>query len=134
MNSQELSAVGEPIGFQVTLVNAGSKTADGLRIRVVVPRKLEAVDSADYQVQDGQIEFPLQKLASGEKVTLAFQAIGREVGEHRVRVLVDGIDLTKELAYEGFAFCYSETESTERTTQTNSRRRTAALPRYIQSR
>jgi len=75
-----------------------------------MPDGLKAVDSAGYNVNDGQIEFPVQKLASGEKVSLAFQAIGNRVGEHRVRVLVNGGALTRELSFEGSTYCYSNDE------------------------
>jgi hypothetical protein len=121
MNDQEYSPVGSPISFKVVVVNAGSKPADDLRVRVAIPAELEAVESESYQVMGEQIEFPAQELASGEKTTLAFHVIGRRVGEHRVRVLVDGAALTNELHFEGSAFCYSETEtSDERTAQDES--------------
>jgi hypothetical protein len=118
MNDQEFAAVGSQIGFKVMVVNAGSKLADDLRIRVAIPAGLEAVDLEDYKVTGDEIEFPVQKLASGEKATLVFQLIGRQVGEHRVRVLVGGAALTNELLFEAAAFCYSDSQvPTERTAE-----------------
>jgi len=128
INGQELSEVGEAIRFKVTVVNAGSMLAEDLRVRVAVPDEMEAVATSDYQVGEGQIEFPGQKLASGEKVTLTFSAIGRTVGDHRVRVLVNSPALSSELAFEGSAFCYSDTEApASRTAQGNSYPRLPAL-------
>jgi hypothetical protein len=125
MSDQEFSPVGAPIGFKVAVVNAGSRLAENLRIRVLIPAGLEAVDSESYQVAGEQIEFPSQKLESGEKTMLAFQVIGRQVGEHRIRVLVDGAALANELLFEGSAFCYSDAEApSERAAQSDSSRKT----------
>jgi len=110
VNNQELAAIADSAGFKVTVVNAGSKQVDDLHVRVAMPEGLKPVASARYTVQDGQISFPVQKLASGEKVTLAFAAVGSRVGEHRVRVLVDGGALTKELTFEGATYFYSDKE------------------------
>ena len=111
VNDQELSAVGEKIGFRVTVVNAGSLLADNVRIRVAIPDEMEAVAASDYEVSGGQIEFAGQKLASGEKTTLTFSAIGRSDGQHRVRVIVGSPALPQELAFEGSAFCCSDKEA-----------------------
>lgn len=108
VNDQELAALADPVGFKVTVINAGSKRVEDLRVRVAMPDGLKAIDSANYQVADGQITFPVQQLASGEKVTLAFGAIANRVGEHRVRVLVNGGALTRELSFEGSTYCYSK--------------------------
>ena len=110
VNDQELSAVADPIGFKITVINAGSKSAEDLQVRVAMPDGLKAIDSDSYQVTNEQIEFPMQKLASGEKVTLTFRAVGSRVGEHRVRVLVSGGALTGELAFEGSTYCYTNDE------------------------
>jgi uncharacterized repeat protein (TIGR01451 family) len=110
LSDQELAAISEPIGFRVTVINAGSKTAEDLSVRVAMPEGMQALESSDYQVKGDQIEFPLQKLASGEKVTLAFRAKASRVGEHRVRVLVNGGALSSELSFEGSTFCYKNDE------------------------
>ena len=110
LNDQELSEIGDPISFRVTVVNAGSRLAENLRVRVALPEGLEPVDSDAYNVAGREIEFPTQKLASGEKTTLNFRAIGRQLGEHRVRVLLDGTSLATALAIEASAFCYSDQE------------------------
>lgn len=110
VNDQELAEVAAPVGFKVTVINAGSKLVEDLRVRVSMPDGLKALDSEGYEVADGQIVFPVQKLASGERVTLAFQAMGNRVCEHRVRVLVNGGALTRELSFEGSTFCYSNDE------------------------
>ena len=110
VNEQELSAISKPIDFMVAVINAGSKSAEDLRVRVVLPDGLKAIDSDSYHVIEGQIEFPVQKLASGEKLKLAFRTIGSRVGEHRVRVLVSGSELTRELAFESSTYCYSSDE------------------------
>jgi uncharacterized repeat protein (TIGR01451 family) len=112
MNDQEYAPVGAPTGFRVTVVNAGSKTADALRVRAALPEGLEAVESDKYEVKDGMIEFPALKLESGAKTMLTFQAVGLSVGEHRVRVMVDGVALSRELIFEGSAFCYSTADTT----------------------
>jgi uncharacterized repeat protein (TIGR01451 family) len=117
VNDQELAAIKDPVGFKVTVINAGSKLVDDLRVRVAMPDGLNAVNSVGYHVTDGQIVFPVQKLASGEKVTMAFRAIGDRVGEHRVRVLVNGGTLTRELSFEGSAYYYSNDEVPVKTDQ-----------------
>ncbi len=110
VNDQELAEVQDPVGFKVTVVNAGSRPVEDLRVNVAMPEGLSAVDASTYDVADGKISFPTQKLASGEKVTLTFQAVGQRVGEHRVRVLVSGGALTRELSFEGSTYCYSNDE------------------------
>lgn len=110
VNDQELAAISDPIGFRVTMINSGSKSADDLRVRVAMPDGLQPIASEAYQVTDRLIEFPVQKLASGEKVTLAFRAVGNRVGEHRVRVLVNGGALSSDLSFEGSTYCYSKDE------------------------
>lgn len=124
MNDQEFSPIGAAAGFRVNVINAGSKTADQLRVRVALPAGLEAIESANYEVQDGMIVFPVQKLESGAKATLAFHAIGRQAGEQRVRILVDGIGLANELTFEGSAFCYPAPQAAGENQAPRSARRT----------
>lgn len=110
LNDQELAAISDPIGFRITVINAGSKTAEDLSVRVAIPEGMQPVASGDYQVAGSEIKFPIQKLASGEKVTLAFRAKASRVGEHRVQVLVNGGGLSSELSFEGTTFCYKNDE------------------------
>ncbi len=126
LNSQEMSAVGDPIQFEVRLLNAGSKNATDVRVRVAVPEGLEAVESAEYSLNRGQIEFPPRALASGEKTSISFRAVGRIVGDHRVRVMISSLAMDNELAFEGSAFCYSREEELERAARGRSSRRHAA--------
>jgi hypothetical protein len=104
VNEQELAQVGAPVTFKVTIVNAGSKAADDLQVRVALSDEMQAVDSADYSVADNEIVFPVQKLKSGEKVTLGFQATGTRPGEHRARVLVSCQELQQHLAFESSVY------------------------------
>jgi uncharacterized repeat protein (TIGR01451 family) len=117
VNDQELTAIKDPVVFKVTVINAGSRLVDDLRVRVAMPEGLNAVNSVGYNVTDGKIVFPVQKLASGEKVTLAFGVVGDRSGEHRVRVLVSGGTLSRELSFEGSAYYYSNDEAPVKTDQ-----------------
>jgi hypothetical protein len=125
LNDAELAAVGESMNFQLVVVNAGSKAANDVTIRVAVPAALEATRMPGYQVQGTEILFPAQQIAAGEKIKLSFRAIGKTVGDHRVRVSVDSQILGSEIAVEGIAFCYSEADpaAAARTA------RTPAMPR-----
>jgi len=116
LNDQEFTAVGSPISFKIMVVNAGSKVADQLRVRVAMPKELQGVEQEGYTLADGMIEFPLQKLESGDKVSLPFYAIATEEGQHFVRVLLDGSTLPREISFESFAFSYSDTQPAEDTT------------------
>ncbi|HRX81652.1 MAG TPA: CARDB domain-containing protein, partial [Pirellulaceae bacterium] len=104
LNDAELAAVGESMNFQLVVVNAGSKAANDVTIRVAIPAALEATQMPGYQVQGSEILFPAQQIAAGEKVKLSFRAIGKKVGDHRVRVSVDSQILGSEIAVEGIAF------------------------------
>ena len=118
LNDQEFTAVGSPISFKIMVVNAGSKAADQLRVRVAMPKELQGVEQEGYAIADGMIEFPPQKLESGDKVTLPFYAIANKEGQHCVRVLLDGSALPREISFEAFAFSYSDTVPAEDTAAT----------------
>ncbi len=122
LNDAELAAVGESMNFQLIVSNAGSKSADDVTIRVAIPSALEATQMPGYQVQGTEILFPAQRIASGEKIKLTFRAVGKTVGDHRVRVSVDSQILGSEIAVEGIAFCYSEADpaAAARTARTSS--------------
>ncbi len=110
VNDQELAAIEDQVSFKVSVVNAGSKPVDDLRVNVAMPSGLLAVPSADYQVEEGRISFPVHKLASGEKVTLGFRAVGKRVGEHFVQVQVGGGALSRQLTFDSSTYCYSNDE------------------------
>jgi uncharacterized repeat protein (TIGR01451 family) len=110
VNDQEFTAVGSPISFKIMVVNAGSKVADQLRVRVAMPEELQVVEREGYKLADKMIEFPPLNLQSGEKVMLPFFALGTKEGEHRVQILLDGSNLSRELSFESFAFCYADAE------------------------
>lgn len=133
LNDAELAAVGEPMNFQLVVVNAGSKTANDVTIRVAIPAALEATRMTGYQVDGADILFPAQRIAAGEKVRLTFRAVGKAVGDHRVRVSVDSQILGSEIAVEGIAFCYSEAdpEAAARTARTPSTSRPGTEPVLI---
>ncbi len=122
LNDAELAAVGETMNFQLVVSNAGSKSAADVTIRVAIPAALEAIRMPGYQVQGTEILFPAQSIASGEKIKLAFRAVGKSVGDHRVRVSVDSLMLGSEIAVEGIAYCYSEADpaAAARTARTSS--------------
>lgn len=128
VNGQEIAAVGEQAKFEVRIVNAGSRTADELQVRVAIPDGLEVVDSRDYVVTGGHIEFPAQSLASGEKTAVRFMTIGKTTGDHRIRILIDSMTLASELAFEASAFCFAENgdEPSERTAERPTYRRSGA--------
>lgn len=116
VNSQELTEVGDQIKFDVRIVNAGSKSADDLQIRVAMPDGMEAVASEGYTIAGGQVEFRPLQLASGQKTAVSFRARGNKAGDHRVRVLINTSDQTSDLVFEAAAFCYAEPEESNRRT------------------
>lgn len=124
LNNQEFTTVGSPISFKIMIVNAGSKVADQLRVRVAMPAELKGFEQEGYTLADEIIEFPLQKLQSGEKVTLPFYALGSKEGEHRLRVLLDGSTLSHELSLESSAFCYSDAQPEADTAATDTTEQT----------
>lgn len=126
VNGQELAAVGEPNNFEVRIVNAGSRAADDLTIRVAVPEGLKITESRDYVVNGRNIEFAPSTLASGEKTAFRFQTVGETAGDHRLKIQINSVTFTSELAYETSAFCYTETDDapSERTAERNNYRRT----------
>lgn len=133
LNDAELAAVGEPMNFQLIVVNAGSKSADDLAIRVAVPDALEATPMSGYQIQGAEILFPPQSIGSGERIKLTFRAVGKSVGDHRVRASLDSLILGSEIAVEGIAYCYSDTDpaAAVHTARTTSSRR-ATVPVIVE--
>jgi len=96
--------------FSVELKNVGTKIADNVRIKVITPEALEAVASDDYAARSNELTFAPLSLAIGESKTLRFRAIGREAGDHVVRVVLESSSLSRPLAVEGSAFFYDTTE------------------------
>lgn len=133
LNDAELAAVGEPMNFQLIVVNAGSKSANDVTIRVAIPEALEATRMPGYEIQGAEILFPTQRIASGERIRLTFRAVGKTVGDHRVTASLDSLILGSEIAVEGIAYCYSESDpaAAARTARTPSRRR-EAVPVQVQ--
>ena len=125
LNDAELAEVGEAMNFQLIIVNAGSKSAGDVAIRVAIPSALEATQMPGYQIQGSEILFPPQSIASGQRVELTFRAVGKAVGDHRVRASIDSLILGSEIAVEGIAYCYSDADPTAaaRTARTPSSRR-----------
>ena len=99
-------------------------TAEAMNVRIMMPEGLEPVASGKYHLSEGMIEFPVQRLSPGGKVVLGFQVVGQKIGEHKVRVKLDDIALSRELTFEGSAFCYLPTDETGEI-------RTALFPRQI---
>jgi len=82
-------AIGNAAEFQVRVQNVGSKAADGVRVKVITPDALEAVISDDYATDGRQNAFYPLTLTVGETKTLTFRAVGREAGDHVVRVVLE---------------------------------------------
>jgi uncharacterized repeat protein (TIGR01451 family) len=99
-------AVDTAAEFAVELKNVGTKTADNVRIKVITPDALEAVASDDYAAQSNELAFAPLSLAVGESKTLRFRTVGREAGDHMVRVVLESNSLSRPLAVEGSAFFY----------------------------
>lgn len=112
VNDREVAEVGEPIAFRIVVVNAGSRSASDLDVRVSLPEALVAQDTSEYEVRGAEVVFPSRSLKSGEKATLVFQAQGRDIGEQRVKVRVGCSDLQSDLTFEGTAFLYRNEAST----------------------
>jgi hypothetical protein len=95
--------------FAVELKNVGTKNADNVRIKVITPEALEAVASDEYAAQQNELTFAPLSLAVGESTTLRFRTIGREAGDHVIRVVLESGSLSRPLTVEGSAFFYDTT-------------------------
>lgn len=97
--------------FEISVQNAGTKTAEDVRLRVALSEGLDPVASDDYADDGGELVFPALTLAAGESQKLEFQAVGREAGDQIVRVILESGSATRPLAVESSAFFYDRQET-----------------------
>lgn len=100
-------AVGDAAEFQVGVQNVGTKAAEGIRVKVITPDALQAVVSDDYVSDGNQLTFSPMTLAVGQTKRILFRAVGREEGDHVVRVVLESQSPSYSLSAETSAFFYS---------------------------
>jgi len=99
-------AVGDATEFQIGVQNVGTKAAEGLRVTVITPEALAAAISDDYVTDGNEVAFSPMTLAVGETKRLKFRAVGREPGDHIVRVILESQSPSHSLSAETSAFFY----------------------------
>lgn len=100
-------AVGNAAEFQVGVQNVGTKSADGIHVRIIMPGALQPVVSDDYAIEGNQLTFSPMNLAVSQTRKLKFRAVGSEAGDHVVRVIMESQSPSYSLSAETSAFFYS---------------------------
>ncbi len=104
-------AVGNAAEFQVVVQNVGTKSAEGIHVKIIMPDALQPVVSDGYAIEDNQLTFSPMNLAAGQTEKLEFRAVGSEVGDHVVRVIMESQSPSYSLSAETSAFFYSSQET-----------------------
>jgi uncharacterized repeat protein (TIGR01451 family) len=103
--------VGGQTSYQVRLVNQGSKAASNVRLSVLLPPELKAVDAegpSRHVIEGGRVFFDaLERLAPKAELTYRVRVQGLQPGDLRVRcqLLTDGMQtpVTKEEGTQVYA-------------------------------
>lgn len=99
-------AVGDAAEFQVGVQNVGTKAAEGIHVKVITPDALQPVVSDDYVTDGSQLTFSPMTLAAGQTRRLKVRAVGREEGDHVVRVVLESQSPSHSLSAEASVFFY----------------------------
>lgn len=109
--------VGGKAQFLVEVENQGSRRANDVNVRVILPESMRTVadntQSVDQEPQSLTFVEPL--VAPGQKVTFKFQAVGVAKGEHVIRSVLEAEGSERQVIAEDVAFVYEvdETRVTE---------------------
>jgi uncharacterized repeat protein (TIGR01451 family) len=102
------------VEFEISIRNRGTKAAQNVVIKAIVPQMLEPVESTEYLALGKNLTFePIPQIEPSEEIVLRFRAIGRKPGDHTVRITLSSDSLTREVvAEEGTLFYTPEPEPT----------------------
>lgn len=105
--------VGGKVQFLVAVENTGSKSAENIAIKILLPTALVAnsEDEAGKLSLDRNLVFNSSKLEPGQKEEFRFVAVANEKGEHVVRTILNTSAFERELTSEGAAFVYELNEN-----------------------
>lgn len=96
--------VGGETVYEVRVLNEGTKTATGVRVRVEAPggvRLVAADGDAAASVEPRRAVFnPLTRLDPGQKAAFRVRAVGAEPGDQRVTVVVEADGLSRPIRRE----------------------------------
>ncbi|MBI3464365.1 MAG: DUF11 domain-containing protein [Planctomycetes bacterium] len=103
--------VGGTVEYEIRLKNRGTKSAQNVRLTAEVPAALEVStpeDSTEFVVRGRTVEFnSIGDLPTNEEKILRFRAVGREAGDHSVRVTLQTDSLAREVTAEESTLFYS---------------------------
>jgi uncharacterized repeat protein (TIGR01451 family) len=105
-------AVGGETGYEIRVLNQGTKTANNIRLVALVPPQLRAL-SADGPTQStvdgGRVIFaPLQRLAPKADATYRIKVQGVVEGDQRMRVLVQSDEMDSPVTKEESTRVYKD--------------------------
>jgi hypothetical protein len=92
--------------FVISVENIGSRAAENVRIRAHLPPTLTPVEDPAYNIREQDLIFPPLTLAPDEKLTLQFRSVGRDAGDHLVRVTLDCESMSHTLSAEESTFFF----------------------------
>jgi uncharacterized repeat protein (TIGR01451 family) len=103
--------VGGTVEYEIRVKNRGTKSAQNVRVSAAVPPALEVItpeNSSEYAARKGTVEFtPIGDLPANEEKILRFRAVGREEGDHTVRVTLQTDSLARDVVAEESTLFYS---------------------------
>ena len=98
--------VGAKAEFLVTVENKGSRRASDIGVEIALPESLMPVKDGDVVQNTSSIRFQEPLVASGQKVTFKFAAVGVTSGEHVVRSVLQADGSERKVIAEDTIFVY----------------------------
>jgi uncharacterized repeat protein (TIGR01451 family) len=96
--------VGGETGYEIRIVNQGTKAADNVQVAVELPPGMKVVSAegeTQHKVQQGRLIFePLQQLAAKADTVYRVKVQGMQAGDQRVNVEVNTDDLSQPIRRE----------------------------------
>lgn len=103
--------VGGTVEYEIRVKNRGTKSAQNVRVSAAVPAALEVStpeNPSEYAARKGAVEFtPIGDLPANEEKILRFRAVGREEGDHTVRITLQTDSLARDVVAEESTLFYS---------------------------
>lgn len=105
-------AVGGETGYEIRILNQGTKTANNIRLVALVPPQLRALSAegpTQNTVEGGRVIFaPLQRLAPKADATYRIRVQGVVEGDQRLRVLVQSDEMNSPVTKEESTRVYKD--------------------------
>jgi uncharacterized repeat protein (TIGR01451 family) len=96
--------VGGETGYEIRIVNQGTKAATNVQVVVDMPPGLKLISAegeAQHKVQDGRLVFePIQQLTPKADTVLRIRAQGLQAGDQRIMVQVNTDDMKDPIRRE----------------------------------